>query len=474
MVLSMTGAISIGVDLATANARVVALESSAPARILAEASAPLAPPRYGPNGLARQNPDYWQVSRDLIAQVCAALGPRAGEVTALSVTATSGTVVGLDLAGVVFGEALLYSDSSGTRFRQALAGWNSDSRPTTSLERMGILAEDSRVARIVTSADVVAHGLLGTSDVPSDSSHTLKAGGDPRGLAWPKEGLRRVGVASELVPTLVAPGTILGELAAQNANLWGLRGPVVVVAGMTDGCTSHIATGGLSLGDTVGIVGTTLVLKAVADTDIRHESLGVYSHQSPDGFYFPGGASNIGGGSLPPGLDSAEIDQRTTNALSHGITGPVVYPLPRTGERFPFSDPNAVALGMTDGASPNELFHAVIQAVAFTERWGLDVLSGLGVVSKRHFVSGGAARSIAMNQLRASVLAREIFVPHFNDSAVGAALLAAASVSGLTVNALTDEVLPPPRVVTPRDDWVKPAEQRYQDFLALLAGAGYL
>lgn len=470
----MTGSISIGVDLATANARVVALDTSAPARILAEASAPLAPPRYGRGGLARQKPDYWRVTRILIAQVCAALGPRAAEVAAISVTATSGTVVALDLAGVVLGDALLYSDSSGTRFRQALAGWNSDSRPTTSLERMGILAEDSRVARIVTSADVVVHGLLGTSDVPSDSSHTLKAGGDPNVLAWPREGLQRVGVASELVPALVSSGTILGALAAHHRHLWGLRGHVAVVAGMTDGCTSQIATGGLSLGDTIGIVGTTLVLKAVAETDIRHESLGVYSHHSPDGLYFTGGASNIGGGSLPSSLDSTEIDRRTTTALSQGITGPVVYPLPRSGERFPFSDPDAVALGMTDGASPNELFHGVIQAVAFTERCGLDVLSGLGVMSKRHFVSGGAARSIAMNQLRASVLAREIVVPHFNDSAVGAALLAAASVNGLSLEVLTHNVLPPPRVVTPRDDWVKPAEQRYQEFSALLAGAGYL
>ena len=474
MRLLMPRPISIGVDLATAHARVVAVDFSNRPSIVAEVSAPLASPTYRDGGYARQLPSYDLVVLDLLEQLVSILGPRRVEVGAVSVTGTSGTVLGVDRQGKALGEALLYSDSSGSGFDEVLARYDHQGRPTASLNRMAVIFREHSPTRIVTSADVVNQLLTGNHSVPSDTSHTLKAAVDTELAAWPGETLDALGVPPEVLPELVNPGEVLGPIGTQLAAELGLPPDALVVAGMTDGCTSHIATGALLVGDTVGVLGTTLVLKAVADHDVRNPALGLYSHRSPDGTFFPGGASNIGGGSLPEGLSAQDIARLTEESVAKGMSPHLVYPLPRPGERFPFSLSTATALGMDRHWGEGELFHATIQAVAMTERLGREVLAGAGVPLARHAVSGGGAGSLAMTMLRATVLGESVTSPHFTDSGVGAAVLAAQAISGMGLTEFSQAHQVPSTEVEPVEHLVAEAEQRYQEFLQMLQDAGYL
>ena len=105
--------LTLGIDLATASARCVALDTST-GSVVARADSALSIPQRQPGGVSRQASTYAPVALDLVRQVCEQLGPDAARVAARSVTGTSGTVVPVDRDGSAVGTARLYDDSSGS------------------------------------------------------------------------------------------------------------------------------------------------------------------------------------------------------------------------------------------------------------------------------------------------------------------------------------------------------------------------
>ena len=181
---------------------------------------------------------------------------------------------------------------------------------------------------------------------------------------------------------------------AEVARTLGVSESVQIVAGMTDGCTAQIAAGAVHDGDTMGVLGTTLVLKAVSETPVESADGAVYSHLAPDGHYWAGGASNPGAGILAvefAGEDLGALDRRVADT----VAGYVRYPLSVAGERFPVAERNLLPL--TDGEPRSRLdaYRALLEGVAFVERLGLERLQQLGVTPRRHVIAGGATASAA-------------------------------------------------------------------------------
>ncbi|MCZ2837921.1 FGGY-family carbohydrate kinase [Modestobacter sp. VKM Ac-2985] len=483
-----TDPIVLGVDLATAAVRVVAVDAGT-GQVLATADTPLPAPETPRPGWVEQRPDHAAAALRSTAEVVAALGPRAAAVCALSVTGTSGTVVAADAAGRPVGPALLYSDDRGRALTAALAertGARIGSAGT--IGRLLWLAGQPETAptpgrRYLHSADLVVAALTG--EVVSDTSHALKAGIDPAAARWPAL-LADGGVPAGTLPALVHPGALIGTVLPDVAAGLGLPAGVLVVAGMTDGCTAQVAAGAVRPGQTMGVLGTTLVLKGVSDH--RIDAGPVYSHLAPGGRWWPGGASNSGAGVLTatddlPGLDAA--------ALADGPSPLTAYPLPpppRTGERFPFADPDAVGFLVDPRRppgpppSPVQRHRAELDGVAFVERLGLDRLAELGVASTDHRVAGGGSRSLPWLQVRASTLARPVARPRDPSSGVGAALLAATGWTATTragdlgdlLAEVVDRAVHPDLVVDPDPAEVPQLEEGYQRFLAELRRRDHL
>ncbi|MFB2585797.1 FGGY-family carbohydrate kinase [Herbiconiux liukaitaii] len=471
--------IVLGIDLATAEARVLAVDESTGAA-LAERRAPL-PLRERSR---TQRAAYGDVAIELIAAVVAALGSRSLDVGALSVTGTSGTVVPVDAAGAPVGDAVLYDDPRGGDELRMLTEAGLGRRPRGALARAAWMNAaaghgPASPARFVFTPDVVGAALAGTL-LPSDTSHALKSGIDPVAARWDEQALATVGLPAERMPALVAPGRVIGEVAAAVASRLGLPPGVQIVSGMTDGSTGQIATGAVALGDTVGVLGTTLVLKAVSAHDVVDESAGIYSHVAPDGLFWPGGASNTGAGVLRSGA-TADIDpaERSAAVAGRGPSPIVSYPLARRGERFPIADAAFAGFDVLfDGASvpgdtaPDDAdarFRAVYEGVAFVERLGLERLEALGVDRRRHHVAGGAAASEVWNRIRASALGRPVVVTPGTGSARGAAALAAAARSGEPLAAVAARFAGPRRTVAPDPALLEPLDDRYRVFLRALA-----
>ncbi len=467
--------IALGIDLATASARCVAVDVGTGA-VVAAADGPLPTPDRRPGGVSTQPAGYATVALDLVGRVCRQLADRARTVVAVAVTGTSGTVVPCDDAGVPVGAARLYDDAShAARLEEhGLAG-----APT--LGRILALEEVFAAKRYASTADVVGAALTG-QPVASDTSHPLKAGIDPVAATWPSDVLRGLGIALDALPALVPPGTVIGRVAPDVASRLGLPVGVLLVAGMTDGCTAQIATGAVRLGDSVGVLGTTLVLKAVSPRRIEAADGGVYSHLGPDGAWWAGGASNAGAGVLAeafPHADLAAADDRVASRPS-----PVVrYPLSRPGERFPVPDRSLPPLESAPAGSADDAYRAVLDGVAFVERLGLERLEALGAFDapaaggRRHLLAGGATASPVWNRIRATTLAgvtgiRAAEVTRGAGSALGAAVLAAYGAAGSGAFAVTvDAMVGSPTPVLPDPDQTTALAERYRRFLDLVATA---
>ncbi|GAA2075264.1 FGGY-family carbohydrate kinase [Pseudolysinimonas kribbensis] len=467
--------IVLGIDLATAGARVRAVDAAS-GHTLGERRAPMAV--TGAHGERTQPAVYAGVVRDLVRGVAADLGGRAGEVRALSITGTSGTVVPVDAHGVPVGDAVLYDDPRGAGHLRALAEAGLGARPSAALARAAWMhgAAAGGVARYVFSPDVVIAALAGRL-LPSDTSHALKSGIDPVTAAWDAAALAVVGMPRDHLPDLVGPGRVIGEVSRPAD--WGLPTGVVIVSGMTDGATGQIATGAVREGDTVGVLGTTLVIKAVAPRDVVDAATGVYSHVAPDGLFWPGGASNSGAGVLASGI-TAGLDPagHAERIAAVGPSAVVAYPLARIGERFPIADPRFAGFSVSvPGAAapaddPAARFRTVYEGVAFVERFGLERLAGLGVERRRHHLAGGAAASGVWNRIRATVLARTVIVSEGAGSAAGAAVLAAAALGGETIGVVAERFAGRRSTVDPDEALRDPLEERYHLFCAALGRDG--
>lgn len=463
----------LGLDLATAHARVLALGLDTGATH-AQAGLALPAPVAPQPGHSEQEAGYARVARALISGLTAELGPAAENIRALSVTGTSGTVVPCDDAGVPTGAALMYNDQRATE-ETAVITRHGSIGPAAALARIGWLEHHAPAARYLSTPDTV-HADLAGGPLDSDTSHWLKAGIAVDSGNWDEALLQELRIPRGKLPELLQPGTVLGEVASGIARELGLPEGVLIIAGMTDGCTAQIGAGAVREGDVVGVLGTTLVLKSVAARNVGTDDFVIYSHRSPDGHYWPGGASNVGAGILGSryGSSAQELTAGNALALAHGVAQGICYPLAGTGERFPFAAPDAAFFSVGGDGSRADDYRSIMEGVAFTERLGIERLSALGVAPRRFLATGGGSSSELWNTIRATVLGKEVLRPESHNSAFGAALIAAGALSGETLAQLAGRMVRIGDSFEPDPEQGPALEENYQRFITELTRRGYV
>jgi sugar (pentulose or hexulose) kinase len=440
-----------GVDLATADVRVAV--AAGDGRVVARSSAPLARPQRSTPGTSEQDAGSWwpAVSRALRA----ALADVDGRVVAVTVSATSGTVVLADRSGEPVGPALLYDD----RRAPAPERWD------RLLERPG-----GQAAHAWHASDLVVARLTATSP-PTDWSHALKTGYDPGAGRWCD-----AGPAAGLRPEVLRPTSSAGTVSDEAAAATGLTAGGDVRLGMTDACAAQIGAGADRPGRFVTVLGTTLAVKGASEDRIDDPASGLYSHRHPDGWWLPGGASNTGAGMLAARFGKDELADLDRRAGEHGPASSSCYPLTRTGERFPFVAEDAQGLWTAPAAGPVDEYRAVLEGVAFVERLGYERLGQLGAPLHGPLRSaGGGSGSDVWTAIRATVLGVAIVRPASANTSFGACVLAAAGTLHPTLAEATDAM------VDATDAQVEPIagegdrlEESYRRFVDALTGRGWL
>ncbi|MEV2277171.1 FGGY family carbohydrate kinase [Nocardiopsis sp. NPDC049922] len=477
-----SGSVWVGVDLGTQSVRALAVDARG--AVLGEAREPLSSHRDGDRH--EQDPERWWTA---VADACrrALRGVPAARVSGVAVDATSGTLLLADAHGTPLTPGLMYDDG-----RAAAQTARADEvgahvwaelgyrrmRATWALPKLLWLLDHDRRARSGTAVvlhqpDLITWRLTGHRTA-ADASHALKTGYHLVEERWPEEVMAELGVPASLLPEVVRPGTVLGQVCAAASERTGLPRGVPVIAGMTDGCAAQLGAGALAPGAWNSVLGTTLVLKGVTPRLLRDPGGVVYSHRSPTGDWLPGGASSTGAGSLTHALPGRDLDALSARAAARGATSTVAYPLVSRGERFPFHAPDAEGFLLGAPADETDHYAALLQGVGYVERLCYDYLDLLGAPTDGPLsLTGGAVRSRYWCQLRADILGRRAVVPANAEPALGMAVLAASQERD--PRGVAAEMVRVRATVDPRDDHeTDRLREGYLRFVDELRGRGWL
>lgn len=478
----------IGIDAGTQGARALAVTPAGD--VAASTEQRFAPDtRDLPAGWFEQDAlDWWRAVTGCLRQIVRAL-PAHTQVAGLAVDSTSGTILPVDDNGNPLHPALMYNDTRSqpyvTVVRQAgqiieqKLGYTFGA--SFGLPKMLWLARQkpdlmARTRQLIHAGDFIVGRLTGDYGV-TNTSDALKSGYDLIAQEWPAFIQRELGLPLSLLPRVTPPGTAIGAVTQAAAEETGLPAGTPVFSGATDGTAAQIASGAVEPGAWNTSLGTTLVVKGITE-QLLIDPLGrIYSHRHPEGWWMPGGASNTGAEWIAHECAGRDLQALDAAAEKRLPTRLIRYPLARAGERFPFVHPDATGFLAGETGSEDEIdrFAAGLEGTALLERLAYDTLQEIGATAGPCIhTTGGGSRSMVWLKVRASVLDRALVRPAVSETAMGAALLAAAGAWHDNLSAAARAMVRPQVVVEP-DARLGPAyNARYAEFCKHLRQRGYL
>ncbi len=482
----------LGIDVGTQGARTIDVTDRG--EIMSEGGnqfEPLNSKQTLPEGWFELSPNmWWSAARKAIRDCISILKKRhrnMSSIQALSVTSTSGTIVVLDNHLEPLCDAIMYNDARASKeadeinqvsqeFRKRLGYsfsasfglakilWLKNNRPT--------IFENA--SRIVHASDFIVGKICGRYDT-SDYSNALKSGYDIELYTWPDFIERDFGIPLKKLPDIVHPGTPISHVSRKCSDETGLSPDTQVVAGMTDGCASQIASGAVAPGNWNTTIGTTLVIKGVTQKLISDPLGRIYSHRHPEGYWMPGGAGNVGGDCLFQRFDRSELETLNRGIAGHDPTNLVIYPLQKHEDRFPIKKSGITGFVLGTPRDRYELFQGYLEGVGLTERLAYNLLTQLGAeVGDKVFSAGGGSESLEWLKIRANILNKTLVKPKITGACMGTAILAASKICFSSISEAVNQMVKYECEVKPDVDRVKIYDQRYHAFVEELKRRGYI
>jgi len=413
----------IGIDLGTSGCRVIAINDQQ--NIIASSQLALAVDSSAITPTEQDPAYHWQVVKQVLSDVITQC--QDFTIKAIAVDATSGSILITDKYGQPITPVLMYNDARAVKQSEQIsiiAPVQSGAHGATSgLAKLLYIQQHNDLpsdAKLLHQADWINFNLGAPLGI-TDENNALKTGYDPVEHCWPQW----IGDVSDIsiLPKVVPPGTVIGQLSEQLCQDCNLATPPNIVAGTTDSIAALLATGANKAGDAVTSLGSTLVVKLISDKPLFLPEQGVYSHRLIDK-WLVGGASNTGGAVLKHYFNKLQL-QQLSEQISLNEVVPDFYPLLSAGERFPINDPN-----MQPRLSPRPnndvaFLHAMLEGMATIEQQAYHCLqqAGATALTSLRTVGGGA-----VNQVWQTIRQRHISVPFITpehtEAAYGAARVA--------------------------------------------------
>ncbi|MBS0122809.1 xylulokinase [Thetidibacter halocola] len=403
-------------------------------------------------GWGEQDPgDWWTATVTAIGKACGRID--VSRLAALSITHQRETFVCLDEAGHALRPAMLWLD---TRATEEVAQFGSDAvhrktgkPPNTATSWYKLLWLRAHEPRTLDStariADVHAYlvnrltGEWATSWGSIDPLGVL----DLETFALDDDLIDRIGLTKAQFPSVHAPGTVLGTLRREVADLLGLTPGLPVVAGLGDGQAAGLGVGITRPGEAylnlgTGIVSGTFSAEYRTDRAFRTMTGGVPGTYLIETF-FGGGTYNVtwfterfsGIGGQPFGLDLSpeRILEAAAADLPAGAEGLLALPY-LTGVLTPYWDSNArgVLFGLSPRHGKAHVYRAILEGLALEQRLSTTgAEAAMGTRTERFRLMGGGTRSRLWSQIVADVLDRPVEIAREAEATcLGAGMLAAA------------------------------------------------
>jgi len=349
---------------------------------------------------------------------------------ALAIDGTSGTILLTDKYGNPTSSILMYHDLRATQeaqiIKEIMPMENGGQGASSSLARLLWLLKNEPNANhrhALHQADYIL-GTLANNYSLSDENNCLKLGYDVFKRIWLKTEMQQLGIDHSMLPQVFKPSTHVAMITPKYAKQLQLPESLQLVSGTTDSIAAFIATGATQIGEAVTSLGSTMVVKLIADQPIFSAKYGVYSHRLGDQWLI-GGASNSGGKVLRHYFSVKEMEVLTKMLKPEQLTDLHYYPLIKTGERFPKADPNKQALLSPRPESDSVFFQGMLEGIAEIENSAYKKLYELGAPPLTSIRSvGGGSHNKAWTQIRKNIIKVEMVTPKQSEAAFGSALLA--------------------------------------------------
>lgn len=432
---------TIGIDIGTTGTKTVLVDIGR-ARIVAQATGEAQLFSEGP-GQAEADPAQWLDNvYSGIRAVLAESGVAPDQIAALSTTGMVPAVVPVDTTGAPVRRAMLQNDARATAEITELKN---------TLDADAVLAATGSA---VTQQSVGPTALWlqrhepetwsATSHLVGSYDWVLMALGAPAHveLNWALEsGLGTVdgqrfepmyaaaGLAPELVPPVLAPGTQAGELSAAAAAITGLPAGLPLIVGGADHVLSAYAAGINAEGDWLVKLGGAGDILAAADSPVIDARLYLDAHPVP-GRWLPNGCMATSGSlirwfqTLSGGHDLVALDDEAETRRPAEILCLPYF----LGEKSPLHDPDlrGAFVGLDLVHTRADMYRSVLEAIAYGFKHHTEVFASMGVPLRRALVTNGGSRSVLWKQILADVLGTPLspIVGHPGAS-LGAAVIAA-------------------------------------------------
>lgn len=310
---------------------------------------------------------------------------------------------------------------------------------------------------------------------------------------WSAEILEELRLDPERLARPLASGQIVDRLSSAIANELGLAPGAAVVAGGHDQVCAGLGAGAVEPGSAMYATGTVECITPVFECPIFSDALFrgnlcTYDHAAP-GLYATVAFSLTGGNLLrwfrdewspeevlAAGKKGANAYELILDQLPDHPNSLIVLPY-FTPSGTPHFEPRSMGaiLGLSLTSTRHEVLRALLEGVAMEMRLNLDLLEKSGLPVRHLIAVGGGASSRKWNQLKADVIGKPIYQSRTAQAGcLGAAILAAAAVTGSPAHALVHQWVHPGEAIEPRPahrQHYEAAYERYRGLYSLIREA---
>ncbi len=438
--------LTIGIDIGTTGTKTVLFDVSRGIVAQASRETTLFSPRPG---FAEADTAQWLTNAtDSISEVRSAAGAAPGDVDAIAVSGMVPAVVPVDGRGNALRRAILQNDARAHHeighLAAALADVDLVTLTGSALSQQSVAPTVAWLAKHEPAVYAQTKHLVGSydwvlsalgADVHVERNWALESGLYTIDGEIADAVLKAVHLDRSLLPAVRHPGTQVGALSNEAAELTGLRSGIALVVGGADHVLSAYAAGVNRPGDglvKLGGAGDILVASDVKVTDAR---LYLDAHPVP-GRWLPNGCMATSGSLIRWFQALIGGDELTVLDAEAAQRAPAeVLCLPYfLGEKTPLHDPDLRGLfaGMHLGHTRADMYRSVLEAIAFGFRHHVDVFADISIPLTRTMITNGGSKSTLWKQIHADVLGIEMHpVAGHPGASLGAAIIAAIGVGAL-------------------------------------------
>ncbi len=339
----------------------------------------------------------------------------------LSISATSGTLVPCGLNGINLGNAIPYNEActSNSKKLNLIAGEDKFLNNPYSSVAKAIKLIDTFGENIILrhQSDWISGWFLKDWSY-GEESNNLKLGWNTANKSWP-ESFDSFSLKKSL-PSIIKSGSIFGKINQSIANLLGTNEHLLLISGTTDSNAAFIAAQ-VKENEGLTILGTTIVLKKIIKKTFNHP--GITMHKV-NGDLICGGSSNAGCGVLSNFFSDLEIEELSQQINPRKKTALNYLPLNSQGERFPTNDPFLKPIIKPRPVSDALFLQGLLEGLARIELKGwLKLKSFTGYLPKKIITIGGGSKNPQWKSIREKTL--KIPIKNSNKStSFGSALIA--------------------------------------------------